>query len=163
RPGVRMREYLATIGLEWGLLAALAILWWRTQRPWSALGLIEPQGWRFLGGVVLVTAFAVMSSVQLMALVRSPKAMERLHQRLEHLSALLPHNRLEMRTFTLLSISAGITEEILYRGFMQWDLKHWMPLGLAMVVAAVIFGFAHIYQGPRNIISTGLIGLVMAI
>lgn len=58
-----------------------------------------------------------------------------------------------------MSITAGIVEEIVYRGFVLWYLAQVMPLWIAVVVSSVAFGLAHSYQGATGALRTGLIGL----
>ena len=38
-----------------------------------------------------------------------------------------------------------------------------MPLPAAVVVAALLFGMAHAYQGSRGVLQTGLVGLGLAV
>ena len=66
----------------------------------------------------------------------------------------------EARVFSGVAITAGICEEVLYRGYLLWYLQ---SLGLgrgAVVVAIVAFGLAHAYQGIRGSVVTGVTGAV---
>ena len=66
----------------------------------------------------------------------------------------------------MLSLSAGVTEEITYRGLLLLTLAIVLPsdapTGLLVTVAAVSFGLAHWYQGWTGIVSTGIFGALMA-
>jgi membrane protease YdiL (CAAX protease family) len=75
----------------------------------------------------------------------------------------VPHTRQELRSFMGVSITAGIVEEIVYRGFVLWYLGLYMPLWLAIVVSSLAFGLAHSYQGPSGALRCGLVGLVFGI
>ncbi len=44
---------------------------------------------------------------------------------------LLPHSRDELRWFTALSVTAGVCEELLYRGFLFWVLKAYVGVARA--------------------------------
>ena len=65
-------------------------------------------------------------------------------------------------------ILGGFCEEIIYRGYVLKRLaailgettKAWL---LAAVTAAVVFGFAHNYQGPSGIMSTAIIALLFGL
>ena len=64
---------------------------------------------------------------------------------------LLPQTSMEMGLWMLLSVTAGICEEAIYRGYLQRQLgaltRHaWV--GIALSAAA--FGGAHLYQGVRR-------------
>jgi membrane protease YdiL (CAAX protease family) len=78
---------------------------------------------------------------------------------------LFPQTPAETVIFALMvSPAAGISEEIIYRGFLQWmiaDLTH-DPIS-AVGTTAVIFGMLHLYQGGLGMIRTALIGLVFGI
>jgi membrane protease YdiL (CAAX protease family) len=77
---------------------------------------------------------------------------------------ILPRTTEDRRWFALVSLSAGICEEIIYRGFLIRYLAM-LPLGLgvrgAIIGAAIVFGIAHGYQGWKGILVTSVLGLVM--
>src|SRR5271166_2802870 len=80
------------------------------------------------------------------------------------LSFLIPSSNEERRWWWLLCITAGVCEELLYRGFLLHYL-HTAPfhLGLswALVVAALIFGIGHLYQGVKPALGTAVLGFVL--
>ena len=56
----------------------------------------------------------------------------------------------------------GVAEELIFRGFVVgWGTKLFgggaIPL---VIVSAAVFGFAHLYQGPSGMLTTGLIGIL---
>ena len=53
-------------------------------------------------------------------------------------------------------------EELLYRGYLIWYFGHWLPVVPAVIVSSVIFGVGHSYQGVKGILTTTLVGAVMA-
>ena len=64
---------------------------------------------------------------------------------------LLPQDSLEMALWIAVSISAGICEEAVYRGYLQRQLgalTHNVWVG--MVLSAAAFGGVHIYQGVQR-------------
>jgi uncharacterized protein len=61
---------------------------------------------------------------------------------------LLPHGRVEIALWVLLSITAGICEEAIYRGYLQKQfivMTTSVPAGI--ILSALVFGLAHSYQG----------------
>jgi uncharacterized protein len=79
--------------------------------------------------------------------------------------ALLPRTTRERRLFTLVGVTAGVCEEWLYRGFflaVVAALAGGLPTAVLVLVAAAAFGLAHVYQGRVGIVTTGLLGGVMA-
>lgn len=79
---------------------------------------------------------------------------------------MLPRSGAGRRGWAMLSLSAGVTEEITYRGLLLLTLAVALPSTtprVALVIAAaVLFGLAHWYQGWTGIVSTALVGGVMA-
>lgn len=79
---------------------------------------------------------------------------------------MLPRTTAGRRGWAMLSLSAGVTEEITYRGLLLLTLAVVLPNGtpaVALVVAtAVLFGLAHWYQGWTGVVSTGVFGALMA-
>jgi uncharacterized protein len=72
---------------------------------------------------------------------------------------LLPHGRIEIALWVLLSITAGICEEAIYRGYLQKQfiaLTASVPAG--MILSALAFGLAHSYQGLARASMIGVIG-----
>jgi membrane protease YdiL (CAAX protease family) len=63
--------------------------------------------------------------------------------------------------FLFMSVTAGIVEELLYRGFgmavVTWAVPGATNLQRIWFTAAA-FGFAHVYQSVFGVISTGVLG-----
>jgi membrane protease YdiL (CAAX protease family) len=68
-------------------------------------------------------------------------------------------------TFAMLAVTAGICEEVVFRGFGFAYVRFLWPGvtdGWLIVITSVVFGLAHLYQGPRGVLLTGLAGAVFA-
>jgi hypothetical protein len=78
-------------------------------------------------------------------------------------SVYLPRTRDDFMWFILLSISAGICEELLFRGFLMWYINEFSSILLAIIFSSILFGLAHSYQGRKGVIQSGLTGLVLAV
>jgi len=77
----------------------------------------------------------------------------------------LPITKKEKLVWNYLSISAGITEEILYRGYFFFALAIIFPalnLVSILLVSTLIFGIGHIYLG-KEVIKSTLLGLIFGI
>ncbi len=156
----RRRFYRLTAVMEWAFLAVLAAVWLSYGRSVSDLGLLVPGGIGFWIGLGLLVTFTAGLAYAVVAARRASDA-EKVKQArsLASLAKYLPHTRPELNTFFGLSVTAGIVEEIVYRGFLFWYLTQFMPLYLAVLASAVIFGFAHSYQGANGAFRCGLVGL----
>jgi membrane protease YdiL (CAAX protease family) len=73
----------------------------------------------------------------------------------------LPRTKKEKWLFSFSALSAGICEEIIYRGFIVFLLQAIfpsMPIFLIILLPSVVFGLGHFYQGLQGVIQTGLLG-----
>lgn len=78
------------------------------------------------------------------------------------ISALLPRNRAEFGWVALLSVSAGVTEELTFRLFLPLLLLLVTGSALAaFALAAAAFGAMHLYQGWVGVIATTAMGLLL--
>jgi len=80
-------------------------------------------------------------------------------------SALIPTTAHERMIWAAVAISAGICEEVVFRGWLLSTLHGTVGLsGVALVaVAAALFGCAHIYQGPTGVFLTALAGALFCL
>jgi membrane protease YdiL (CAAX protease family) len=80
----------------------------------------------------------------------------------EFLRMLLPRTANEKRAFFLLSVFAGVGEEIAYRGFLLTAVALWSGSAvLALVVSSVAFALVHAYQATPGMLRTGVLGLLL--
>jgi membrane protease YdiL (CAAX protease family) len=143
----RVAIFRRTILQQW-LFAGVAIaLFYFNARPFDALGLRAPQGWRLLLGIAIPALYATLMALQIPAIMKSDKSRASLRVKLAPLKPLVPHRAEEWHWFMPLSVTAGICEELLFRGFLVWALQPWLGLYGAAAVSVVIFGLAHSYQG----------------
>jgi CAAX protease family protein len=157
----RTNDYLWTIALQW-VLALTLIGWWSiANRPFPEIGFVHPEGSRWWWTLAIVVTAIVFFSWQAYAVASSPGAQAKVRKQLASqpsVRVILPANAREMRVFGALAITAGICEEVLYRGYLFWYLRSFWPGAAAAIAAVVIFGVAHLYQGGRGIILTSIAG-----
>ena len=83
----------------------------------------------------------------------------------ENVLRMLPRGRRERIAFALLAVTAGITEELIWRGFgatlLHTLAPHWPQL-LTIGVLAAVFGWAHFYQGAAGMLVTAVLGGLFA-
>lgn len=154
--------YAGLMSYSWAVTAAIISLWIGLHRPWSALLLGPVVPWRLLLGCVVCAIYVCLALRQQRLLLR-PEKRERLRVLVGDLDKLMPSDAMDMRWWRALSITAGITEEVIFRGFVLSLAALFMPLAVAIPVSALVFGCAHAYQGPKGILTTGIAGLVLAL
>lgn len=80
------------------------------------------------------------------------------------LEYILPRTAGEKAAFVGVSITAGVCEELVFRGFLIPALEIATgSLPLAVLLSCAIFGLLHSYQGMIGSLRTALIGLVLAV
>jgi len=80
------------------------------------------------------------------------------------LGPLAPHSYLEAAFFVCLSISAGLFEEVIFRGYLQRQLHALANNAVIGIIASgIIFGLAHGYQGGRNMVVIAVFGIFFGI
>jgi len=164
RPGARARGYIETGVIEWTLLLGCAILWIASDRSFSALGLVWPEGWH---GSIATGVTVVVCAIALWQVWRfrnpSEAQLTQALDQMKHLKALLPHTTNERGLSMALAFTAGICEELLFRSFLIWYFAAFLPLPAAVLVSTVVFGLGHAYQGPAGAVRCGVLGLLAAL
>ncbi len=163
-PVNRVLIYAQTMAVQWAVFLLLLAGWWFLERPFAWLGVHDTIGAGF--GVVAVLGFTALAVLGVLAWRRRRASdAEKREQRdkLGDLAPILPQDDRDLRAFFALSVTAGVVEELLYRGFVLWMLAQWMPLWAAVVLSSIAFGLAHSYQGRDGMLRTGAIGLLFAV
>jgi hypothetical protein len=77
---------------------------------------------------------------------------------------LLPQGVAETIAWVLLAVTAGFCEEVVFRGYFQ---RQFLALTgkseLAIVLQALIFGMAHIYQGVKGALTIAIYGAMFGV
>lgn len=79
----------------------------------------------------------------------------------DEVKALLPVTKKEKQVWVFTAVTAGITEELLYRGFFFYLMGEIFPglnIFIILGISSLIFGIGHIYQGLNETLKPTLIG-----
>lgn len=163
RKDARMKTYKWILGMEWGMTFGFLAWWMGSGRDLGSLGLVPSyHGWGWLAlGVGLAASLYMLW--QLVTVPGKPEELEKMRDQVGELSALVPRNATENRSFSMVAVTAGICEEIIYRGVLMGALIPAVGLWPAVALSSVIFGMGHMYQGMTGIVKTALAGLFMAL
>jgi len=161
-PMPRMTIYRRTMIQQWITAAIVFALWLFAKRPVADIGFGFETGTGALIGYGITAAIVLALVAQTIGILRNPEKMDGLWKQVESLKDLLPSNAREGNGFTAVSFTAGVCEELVYRGYMMAYFAALLGTWQSVVVSSLAFGFAHAYQGPRGIVKTGVVGAAMA-
>jgi len=160
KPGIRIKLYRRTMVWQWGLAGVTVAAWLAAGRTLAELGLVWPRtAGTWVVALVVLLIIGLMSA-QLATLPKHPDMHAQLREKLEAQAPFLPRTLREESWFSCVAVTAGVCEEILFRGFCLAYIAAWMSLPWAVVVTSVIFGLGHLYQGRNGVLKTGIAGLV---
>jgi membrane protease YdiL (CAAX protease family) len=154
--------YHRIIASQWALGAATLGVWAVRARPWPDIGISQPHGWGFAAVLAITVAILSYCGRQLGRVRREPEFAEATRTSSANLTSMLPSTPAELRHFTFVCATAGIVEELVFRGFLLWYLGIFVPLWAAMLVAALAFGIGHLYQGVSGGLQTGVAALIFS-
>jgi len=155
---VRRSVYISNIIMLWSLAIAVIVIWIYAQRTYNELGLTSLRGDSAVVSLVVVIVLIAMVIQYYKALLQS----ERKHHWV-FVPELLPRTNSELKLFLYLSATAGITEELLFRGYLMWYLSHYGNIGFTILVSSFLFTLAHAYQGFRATLVIFPVALVLCL
>ncbi|HEY4950877.1 MAG TPA: CPBP family intramembrane glutamic endopeptidase [Candidatus Acidoferrales bacterium] len=166
-PGARARLYRNSVAPQWVFTACIISLWVSRARPWTLLMLGPSTPLRL--GIALASAAlsVVLLPLQRRTLYARPNWPELVRRTLDYAEPLVPRTTGEYRGMLVVALTAGVCEEFLFRGFVTWYFLaywpgSWLGMALAVIISAILFGFAHIYFGARQVWVSALAGLFFA-
>lgn len=161
-PSLRLRNYVIVIVYCLCFTAFAVVVWPSVDRPFAAIGLTLSTAPSFLSGLAAAVAVALVQFAQAQRILANEHRRAVALKQMERVLPWLPHTAEEFKMFVFLALSVGLWEEIFWRGYLPWFLGHDINQDLALIVSCALFGVAHLYQGWRGVVLTGLIGLVFA-
>lgn len=84
----------------------------------------------------------------------------------DEVKVLLPVTKKEKQVWVFTAVTAGITEELLYRGFFFYLMGEIFPglnIFIILGISALIFGIGHIYQGFSETLTPTLMGILFGL
>lgn len=140
-------------GLMLWIGAILVITSWNiTKKPWEILGInwpvFTPLAIYLI--VALLGIYIIDTSISTYQYQKGKKTDD------EDLLNIMPQNWSEYGHFIFLALSAGICEEVVFRGFLINYMREVLPqnpytLIMAIFIPGLIFSISHFYQGFLNV------------
>ncbi len=162
-PAERISLYCSTIAFQWLATAVAGWRAWAHGFTATQLGLTIPERLTFL--IITVAGAALIVMLQWLNLRRMGRSARPLRRPFQALAErILPQSKAELIFFFALSVTAGLCEEFLYRGFAMAVLSRMgLPVGVVILFSSVIFGLAHLYQGRAGFVSTMVLGILFGV
>jgi len=151
-----IREYQSTLVWLLGLGLGAMALWHFAGRDWAAMGFARSGGSGIATGIT-IGALAGLT-IRPLIVAFSPKAAAAMRAQFGPLEPILPRNGRQLGWALLVSVFAGVFEEIAYRGYLMAYFGTWFGSWGALAAASLLFGLAHVYQGRLGVPVTALLG-----
>jgi membrane protease YdiL (CAAX protease family) len=162
-----VRLYIVTIVYEW-LLAGY--VWWGLRRGGITLRELIGGRWNSIADCFLDfliacgTWFCALMLLAVAAVAMGMHHASNLSEAQKQLGYLAPQSMLEIGLWIGLSASAGICEEILFRGYLQMQFTRLLRnRWSALIVASILFGLSHGYEGAQRMVLIALLGAVLGV
>jgi membrane protease YdiL (CAAX protease family) len=156
----RVRFYIVTIFYEWFLFVLVVA---GVRRSGSSVFIVLGDHWHSVREVLRDIGIAAEFWIVAAALLWIFGWLLRIAGLGRNVS-MLPHGGIELTSWIALSVTAGICEVTIFRGYLQRQfmaLTKNAPAGI--LLSAATFGAAHAYQGFRMVILIGMYGTMFGI
>ncbi|UOB76819.1 CPBP family intramembrane metalloprotease [Bacillus sp. ZJS3] len=166
----RVSFYIRTMSLLWILTIIMLITSYSINIPFEEYGLKLPSANYMVSkyfenmNISLWIGVCIGLIVPLIILKKNKLFQKYTERQMSDASEMLPNNYRETILWVFICITAGVTEELLFRSFMMNYLSQifpalsiiWVP-----VISSIIFGLAHFYQGWKGIVGTTILGFML--
>ena len=149
--------YLWVMALEWGLVATV-----RGAVNAQGIRLSDVIGGRWSNWKEIALDLAVTVPF-LLVWFAAARLMHRLigPDSAKSIGNLLPQTITEIIFWVAVSISAGICEEIVFRGYFQKQFAAYTnSMVAAIVLQGLVFGLGHSYQGAKQVVIISILGML---
>jgi uncharacterized protein len=143
--------------------AVVMSVWLIFKRPLWEIGLTQPSDFSSWWWMIIV--FVLIYLADTVITLSSKKGVDRSIDNWKKRTPFLPTKRSELPEYLLMCFSAGVFEEIVYRGYLInycWNLfdgYNYQQM-LAVFLPAFVFSIAHFYQGGKAVIKIFVLAVV---
>lgn len=165
-PAARVAAYRLIIAVEWGLTLVACAAFLLSGLPAEKVFLALPDASALPLGRRFAVIIAISGAIGLIAGLIAARRKPRARVVIGDFDVLMPRTPRERRWYAGVALTAGICEEVLYRGvvlIVAIALFPAAPAWLLALVVAAAFGVAHVYQGVAGVIGTGVLGAILGL
>ncbi len=164
----KWRMYGEIVVTQWILVIIFLVYWLLTKHTFSNLFSIKKPLFSLDKDFLLSAGVGAGISILMLVFMISfsKNTREKISEKLsdESIQFLLPSNFKERLFFLLIAVTAGVCEEIIFRGVMFHYFNH-LPFHLSIVaigiISSLLFGIVHLYQGWKGVLFTSYLGGIM--
>ncbi len=138
------------------VMGAIVLMEWLLfKRPVAEIGLVQPRNFQSWWWMAII--FIAIYLLDIVLSLTSENELDKTIENWKKRTPFLPTKTHELPEYFLLCFSAGIFEEIVYRGYLVtycWYLFEGINNRelLAITIPAFVFSIAHFYQGTKAVI-----------
>ena len=159
-PPSRPSLYVNALVTQWGIVFAILLAMRASGAPLAPIGLSVTVSLTFWAGLICVAVlYAALLVVRARAEASSSFRAWLLRQTPPIVRRVAPATPSDLRLFAPVALTAGVCEEILFRG-IPFHLLSDLPPPLVIAITAVSFGTLHLYQGRTGVIVTTVGGIL---
>lgn len=160
----RMAFYWQTIAYLWflGLLSLALVFVDVLSVSVDQMHIQADFRWQQIFAFALIAFIFLISIRGIAQISSSPEMALQIISKSQGVAYVMPKNCDEERLFRLLSISAGLWEEVIFRGIIFTLLLNAFGLWQAFVGSSLLFGAIHWYLGAGHVVKTTIMGFFFA-
>jgi membrane protease YdiL (CAAX protease family) len=157
---VMARFYIPVLILEWLLVV---FVWFGIRKRGVTLNELVGGRWSRPRDVVVDFALGLLTVILMLAIGAGlGRILGPGHAK--SADVILPQGALEMALWVVISFTAGIVEELVYRGYLQSQfVRMGLPVGVAILAQAAVFSASHIYEGLNAVIIITVYGVLFGL
>ncbi len=159
KPELKKGIYFQGILIQWMLCLFIISSMWFYGDEFHIIGLnfIHTTHWVTLFVVAPIISYLYFSYAKPSAITR--RIILKIYN---HVSHYLPKTTEQYRWGVALSFTAGFCEELIYRGFIFWQLKLFLNFWPAVLLTNIIFALTHYGTGWKNAMGAFVFGMIFS-
>lgn len=164
----KLSVYYSNSLMLWLPTIIIFVLWWWTGRPFADLGLPWPIPAISQMALLLYAVFILLYAADVLLELRNDKKRAETLAHWKKRTPFLPETGYEFKHFMVVCISAGVCEEVIFRGYFMTYFASvlgdadWAKV-LTVLLPAFIFAFAHLYQGWKVVFKISVMAVLFGL
>ena len=159
-------EYVKSAAMLWAMTAFLLYVFFEESLTVASPQVLPSESWKGWSTIALFVAFIAYLVFVIISMRKNPEVrkqvLDAFNRGGDSLNDILPSSWKEYALFTLLlSVSAGVCEELIFRWYLFNFIDvhtHWV---VALLISSIFFGMWHFYLGWQHVMKSALVGALL--